>query len=33
MVEAVAVLAYETFEPEGARRFLNVVLDGRTQDL
>jgi len=33
MAEAVAALAYGTFEPEGARRYLNAVLDGRTHEL
>jgi len=28
-----AVLVYGTFEPEGARKYLNAVLDGRTQEL
>ena len=31
--EAVAVLVYGTFEPEGVRRYLNAILDGRTQEL
>jgi len=29
----VAVLAYRTFEPEGAQMYLNAVLDGRTHEL
>jgi hypothetical protein len=33
MVETLAVLAYRTHEPQGARRFLNAVLDGRTHEL
>jgi len=33
MAEAVAVLVYGTFEPEGARRYLNAVLDGTMHEL
>ena len=33
MAEAMTVLAYGTFEPEGARRYLNAVLDCRTHKL
>jgi len=33
MAEAVAVLSYGMVEPEGARRYLSAVLDGRTQEL
>jgi len=33
MAEAVAVLAYGTFEPEGARRSLNAILDGGMHEL
>jgi len=33
MAEAVAVLANGTFEPEGARRYLNAVLVSRTHEL
>jgi len=29
----VAVLAYGTFEPEGAQMYLNAVLDCRTHEL
>ena len=33
MAEAVVVLEYGTHEPQGARRYLNAVLDGRTNEL
>ena len=33
MAGAVAVLAYGTFEREGARSWRNAVLDGRTHEL
>jgi hypothetical protein len=33
MAETVAVLAYGTHEPQGAWRYLNAVLDGRTHEL
>jgi hypothetical protein len=32
-VEALAVLAYGTREPKGARRYLNAVLDSRTHEM
>jgi hypothetical protein len=33
MAEAVAVLAFGTHKPKGARRYLNAVLGGRTHKL
>jgi len=33
MAEAVAVLVNETFEPEGARRYLNADIVGRRHEL
>jgi len=33
MAKAVAFLSYGTVEPEGAQRYLNAVLNGRTQEL